>query len=128
MRRVMRKVRNTMKSRDAEKAAILAGGPLSAPAPDKLYIVVLGGSVTMGVNCAFSPIDFDKDSRNVQKNGSPDIIINAYSTNDMHITAMNYTTVNNKTLAAVFDMQQSFVRSALSYGCGNRSRLCLYFC
>jgi len=70
-------------------------------------------------------INFDLITKSFS--GSPDIIINAYSTNDIHITAMNSATANNKTLTdAVFDMQQSFVRSALSYGYGKEPPLLIF--
>ena len=48
----------------------------------------------------------------------PDIIVNAFSTNDMHINSMNEASFYNKTLSqSVFDICQSFIRKVLNLHC-----------
>ena len=177
MRHVMEKVLDIRKRREAKSDTTLNVQSSFASMPKKLNIVVLGGSVTMGVNCPVTPLSFDRNRRNrdptcawpkrlemmlsyllgqkvplqivsiaaggtdsgvgkqlidfdlITKSlhGSPDIIINAYSTNDMHIIAMRNAAAKNMTLAdAVFETQQSFVRSALSYGCGKDPPLLIF--
>jgi len=124
---------------------------------DPVRILVLGGSVTVGVNCVtgipgYTLKNCSWPSRledlvnslaggiglvevhNLASGGTnsatgqvlleyellpanirnPDIIINAYSTNDMHITTINEASSNNQTLKEkTFFMAQVFVRSAL---------------
>jgi hypothetical protein len=126
------------------------------PPPQPISIVVLGGSVTAGVNCisgiggsdigkcawpvrleclinnmaggeivrvnvfalggsntktATALLEYDLLPKNAQ---NPDIIINAYSTNDMHIDTIKEAKGEGKTLTdKVFDMAQDFIRVAL---------------
>jgi lysophospholipase L1-like esterase len=130
-------------------------GAASSP-PPPVRILVMGGSVTKGVNC-FSSIKgvnrflcawpnrlenminqlFGGKLVEVKAVGmggtnsatgatilehdllpadakNPDIIINSYSTNDMHVITMRQAASGNATLRdKVFDMTQDFVRQAL---------------
>jgi hypothetical protein len=131
-------------------------GAASTPPPPPVRIVVMGGSVTKGVNCISgikgvnrfqcawpnrleSMINqlFGGDLVEVKAVGmggtnsatgatilghdllpadakNPDIIINAYATNDMHVISMRQAASGNATLRdKVFDMTQDFVRQVL---------------
>lgn len=49
----------------------------------------------------------------------PDIIINAYATNDMHVTTMKEAHAGGSTLRdQVFNMAQSFIRTVMDSSCG----------
>jgi lysophospholipase L1-like esterase len=131
-------------------------GAALSPLPPPIRILVMGGSVTKGVNC-LSGIKganrfqcawpnrlenminqlFGGDLVEVKVVGmggtnsatgstilghdllpadakNPDIIINSYSTNDMHAITMRQAASGNATLRdKVFDMTQDFVREAL---------------
>eukprot|EP00586_Coscinodiscus_wailesii_P018257 CAMPEP_0172493530 /NCGR_PEP_ID=MMETSP1066-20121228/24978_1 /TAXON_ID=671091 /ORGANISM="Coscinodiscus wailesii, Strain CCMP2513" /LENGTH=731 /DNA_ID=CAMNT_0013263741 /DNA_START=75 /DNA_END=2270 /DNA_ORIENTATION=- len=124
-----------------------------------LRILVMGGSVTLGVRCAWNPITsqmgrygrlgcawplrlekfinlllgFDGvEIENVSIGGTnsematymyqwgllgrdPDIVIHAYSTNDMHVLSSEHARVRGLSLEdAVFETTQSFIRAVLS--------------
>jgi hypothetical protein len=122
---------------------------------DEISIVVMGGSVTMGVNCftvktqmrncawpyrleqflqqmglkTVKVYNFAIAGSNTATGTAllsflsdylpqpPDIIINAYATNDMHVQSILQAQSSNRTLQElVFDMSQEFVRAALSCG------------
>ncbi|GAX24003.1 hypothetical protein FisN_26Lh068 [Fistulifera solaris] len=124
---------------------------------EEISIVVLGGSVTMGVNCftvktqmrncawpyrleqflqqmglkTVKVYNFAIAGSNTATGTAllsflsdyyilpqpPDIIINAYATNDMHVQSILQAQSSNRTLhELVFDMSQEFVRAALSCG------------
>lgn len=140
---------------------IRENGGRRSSSPRKLNILVMGGSVTMGVLCQTNPVpgvNMNAYSRrncawpdrlkcflekllggdvvtvsSITLGGSntetgttiwdyglsdetpyPDILINAYSTNDMHVNSMTSASEQNKTLASnLFDVTQRFIRSVL---------------
>ncbi len=147
-------------------------------APRKLNILIMGGSVTMGVVCHLNPVTTQtgKYSRracawpgrlntffpylfgyydlvnidslalggtNTESGRTiwdysilpdeipyPDILINAYATNDMHYNSVQDAIKRNVTLEqSVFELSQSFIRQVLTpkKGCGHPPPLLLYF-
>ena len=129
----------------------------SEDAPPPLRVAVLGGSVTMGVNCwtpvkrlnyaecswpnrfmhtinriaggdvivvenlaqggtnsgiGKSMLEFDLLSDHI---AHPDVVVNAYSTNDMHVITMNQASSNEVTMRDLtFEMNQDFARVVLN--------------
>jgi len=143
-----------------------SSGKNAEEAPPRIRIVVMGGSVTKGVNCftGVSGSDISKCAwsarledfvnnmagfplvqvHNMAIAGSnsqtgqailehkmlpkhaqdPDIIINAYATNDMHIQSVLQAAEGNTTLRElVYDMSQGFIRAALTQSCQQRPLL-----
>eukprot|EP00581_Thalassiosira_minuscula_P005440 CAMPEP_0183745746 /NCGR_PEP_ID=MMETSP0737-20130205/66402_1 /TAXON_ID=385413 /ORGANISM="Thalassiosira miniscula, Strain CCMP1093" /LENGTH=775 /DNA_ID=CAMNT_0025981425 /DNA_START=130 /DNA_END=2457 /DNA_ORIENTATION=+ len=145
--------------------------------PRKLNILVMGGSVTMGVVCHINPVTTATGKysrRNCAWPGRvatffsslfggyelvefhtlalggtntesgitmwdysllpgdvpyPDIVINAYATNDMHYNSVQDAIAKNITLGtSVFQLSQAFVRQVLTpkRGCGHAPPLLLY--
>jgi len=141
--------------------------------PRKVHILVVGGSVTRGMNCPEYPINdgtnahihcawprrvknlinnlFGEDIVEIHESvtggtntliGSlmyeyalfrpsiphPDIVINAYSTNDMHVASQREASQNNITLhELIADMNEQFIRLVLGSSKGCRPPLLLYF-
>jgi hypothetical protein len=129
---------------------------------EEISIVVLGGSVTMGVNCFtvktqmrncawpyrleqfLQQMGLPVRVYNFAIAGSntatgtallsflpdyipqpPDIIINAYATNDMHVQSILQAQSSNRSLPElIFDMSQDFVRAALS--CASQQPLLIW--
>jgi hypothetical protein len=137
--------------------------------PSPLKIVIMGGSVTMGINCYTSvkrvrisqcawaarlPVLINTlaggklvEVINISVGGvntgtarsfleydllpvqaqNPDVIINAYSTNDMHVITMGEAKKANVTLRdKVFDMAQEFARFVLDQPCIEKRPLLLW--
>lgn len=77
----------------------------------KVHTLAAGGTNT-GTGQAI--LEFDILPEEAQK---PDILINAYSTNDMHVLTFNEAASSNQTIRErVFDMNQDFIRTAKSCG------------
>jgi hypothetical protein len=74
----------------------------------QVHVFAIGGSNTQ---TATTLLEYDLLPTPAQ---NPDIIINAYSTNDVHVDTVKVATSRNATLAdLVFDMMQNFVRVVL---------------
>ena len=143
-------------------------------APSPVNILVMGGSVAMGVLCKENPVTTEGLGRYARRGCAwpmrlemfvnnvlkadvirvqtvtlggtnsesgisiwkyglqpddyphPDILINAYSTNDVHVNSVQAAAARNQTIhEAVFELTQNFIRTVLSSNC--RPPLLLYF-
>ena len=143
-------------------------------APSPVNILVMGGSVAMGVLCKENPVTTEGLGRYARRGCAwpmrlemfvnnvlradvirvqtvtlggtnsesgisiwkyglqpddyphPDILINAYSTNDVHVNSVQAAAARNQTIhEAVFELTQNFIRTVLSSDC--RPPLLLYF-
>ena len=143
-------------------------------APSPVNILVMGGSVAMGVLCKENPVTTEGLGRYARRGCAwpmrlemfvnnalradvirvqtvtlggtnsesgisiwkyglqpddyphPDILVNSYSTNDVHVNSVQAAAARNQTIhQAVFEMTQKFIRTVLSSNC--RPPLLLYF-
>jgi len=143
-------------------------------APPPVDILVMGGSVAMGVLCKDNPVTTEGLARYARRGCAwpmrlemfvnnalradviriqtvtlggtnsesgvsiwkyglqpddyphPDVLINAYSTNDVHVNSVQAAEARNQTIhEAVFEMTQKFIRTVLNSDC--RPPLLLYF-
>jgi len=88
--------------------------------------VIRTQTVTLGGTNTESGISIWKYGLQPEEYPHPDVLINAYSTNDVHVNSIKAAEGRNQTIhEAVFEMTQKFIRTVLNSDC--KPPLLLYF-